>query len=269
MTKISNQYSLTNVLTADTTNGRVGIGTASPSQLLEVNNGTQSIIKNVSGTRALTLESYASDWNYLVSAGNNLGINVGGAYALVLNTNSAERMRITSAGNVGIGTSSPSATLAIKAYDAWISINGTRGSGAYTHEISTSGANNEALKVIGAVYMYCVANTNGVYLNTNATSWTSASDERLKDINSHITNAVDSVMSLRAVKYNWKSDKTKQPQVGLIAQDVQAVLPEAVSIEPDEMGTLGVKYTEVIPLLVAAIKEQQKQINELKALINA
>jgi hypothetical protein len=90
-----------------TFSSNVGIGTASPSQLLEVNNGTQSIIKNVSGTRTLQLESYAADWNYLASTGNNLGINVGGANALVINVNSAERMRITSAGNVGIGTNSP------------------------------------------------------------------------------------------------------------------------------------------------------------------
>lgn len=113
-------------------------------------------------------------------------------------------------------------------------------------------------------YLYAVAVTNGVYLSTNATSWTANSDERLKDINSQITDAVTSVNSLRAVKYSWKADKEKEQQVGLIAQDVQKVLPEAVTVKNDEMGTLGVKYTEVIPLLVAAIQELSAEINILK-----
>ena len=113
MTKISNQYSLTNVLFADAVNGRVGIGTSSPSQLLEVNNATSSIIKNVSGTRALTLESYAADWNYLTSTGNNLAIKADGAFNTIFFTNGTERMRITSAGNVGIGTTAPGAPLTV------------------------------------------------------------------------------------------------------------------------------------------------------------
>ena len=91
----------------DNINGRLGIGTLSPTALLEVSNATSSVIKNTSGTRSLTMESYSTDWNYLVSTGNNLGINVGGANALVINVNSAERMRITSAGNVGIGNTAP------------------------------------------------------------------------------------------------------------------------------------------------------------------
>ena len=71
------------------------------------------------------------------------------------------------------------------------------------------------------------------------------------------------VASLRAVigNYTWDEEKTRKPF--LIAQDVQKVLPEAVSAEnPDE---LGLSYTEVIPLLVAAIKEQQAIIAQLQA----
>jgi hypothetical protein len=51
----------------------------------------------------------------------------------------------------------------------------------------------------------------------------------------------------------------------LIAQDVQAVLPEAVDIGTDEDKTLFLKYTETIPLLVAAIKEQNQLITQLQA----
>ena len=87
--------------------GRVGIGTASPSQLFEVNNVTGAIIKNASGTRSIQLESYSADWNYITSAGQNLAIKADGAFPLVLFTNGVERMRILSNGNVGVGIDNP------------------------------------------------------------------------------------------------------------------------------------------------------------------
>jgi len=103
----------------------------------------------------------------------------------------------------------------------------------------------------------------GVYLNgTAATSWTSASDERLKDIIEPISNAVAKVGSLRAVIGKFKFDQLNTRKPFLIAQDVQAVLPEAVDASnPDK---LGVAYTDVIPLLVAAIKELAAEVNALK-----
>ena len=105
--------------------------------------------------------------------------------------------------------------------------------------------------------------STGVYLNgTAATSWTSASDERLKDIIEPISNAVAKVGSLRAVIGKFKFDELNTRKPFLIAQDVQAVLPEAVDASnPDQ---LGVAYTDVIPLLVAAIKELTAEVNALK-----
>jgi hypothetical protein len=55
----------------------------------------------------------------------------------------------------------------------------------------------------------------------------------------------------------------------LIAQDVQAVLPEAVDVMSDDMGTLSLKYTEVIPLLVSALKESKERIETLEAKVAA
>jgi hypothetical protein len=60
--------------------------------------------------------------------------------------------------------------------------------------------------------------------------------------------------------YNNDENQIRRPF--LIAQDVQAVLPEAVNIQDQETGTLGMSYTDTIPLLVAAIKE-------LKAIVDA
>ena len=76
---------------------------------------------------------------------------------------------------------------------------------------------------------------------------------------------------LRAVIGKFKADEEGTRKSFLIAQDVQAVLPEAVSIAPKREGEtedyLGVAYTDVIPLLVAAIKEQQSIISTLTARI--
>jgi hypothetical protein len=128
-----------------------------------------------------------------------------------------------------------------------------------------------------ALQLYAVAGSNGVYLNNNANSWTSVSDERKKDIIEPITNAVNKVSTLRAVIGKYKTDEEGTRRSFLIAQDVQAVLPEAVSETESKEGlVLGMSYTDVIPLLVAAIKElktivdaQATTIAELQAKVGA
>jgi hypothetical protein len=123
--------------------------------------------------------------------------------------------------------------------------------------------------------IYIINNSNvGVILTDGGTAWAANSDERLKDIIEPITSALSSVQSLRAVKYSWKNDADKVPHIGLIAQDVQAVLPEVVQsaklpLSNDETEYLTVAYTEVIPLLVAAIKELSTQNGVLEARLTA
>jgi len=114
--------------------------------------------------------------------------------------------------------------------------------------------------------------SGGVYLASGGTSWTSNSDERLKNITGEIQNGLSKVCTLRAAEYTWKADESGKPQVGLIAQDVLAILPQAVQIPPDGAtdrdGTpamMGISYTETIPLLVAAIKELKAEVDALKA----
>jgi hypothetical protein len=110
--------------------------------------------------------------------------------------------------------------------------------------------------------LYVQNTSGGVYLASTATSWTANSDERLKDIIEPISNAVSKVGSLRAIIGKYKNDQTNTRRSFLIAQDVQSVLPEAVDASnPDQ---LGVAYTDVIPLLVAAIKELTAEVNALK-----
>jgi hypothetical protein len=118
----------------------------------------------------------------------------------------------------------------------------------------------------GGNTFYVLNSSNiGVYLTSGGTSWTASSDERLKTDLKPIENAAEKVSTLRSVTGRFKTDDENVSRSFLIAQDVQAVLPEAVNVQDDEQGTLGVQYTDVIPLLVAAIKELKAEIDVLKA----
>jgi len=115
---------------------------------------------------------------------------------------------------------------------------------------------------------YVINSSAGVYLGAGSTSWASASDERLKDIIEPITNGLTKVASLRTVIGKYKTDAEGTRRSFLIAQDVQAVLPEAISttmVKDDDTEYLGVAYTDVIPLLVASIKELKAEVDALKA----
>ena len=92
-----------------------------------------------------------------------------------------------------------------------------------------------------------------------------SSDEQLKENISTIQNPIDKVNALRGVDFNWKENGKKQ--IGVIAQEVEKILPELVEMRPD--GYKGVHYDNIVGLLIEAIKEQQKEINELKEKIDA
>jgi len=93
-----------------------------------------------------------------------------------------------------------------------------------------------------------------------------SSDKRFKDNVEVIPNALDKVRKLNGVTWEWNNlvdDVTKQsPNTGLIAQEVQEVLPQVVKERGD--GHLGLDYSKMMGLLVEAIKEQQLQIENLK-----
>ena len=115
--------------------------------------------------------------------------------------------------------------------------------------------------------------TAGVQLSSGATSWGTFSDERLKNVTGTYTNALSDIAQIQPVKFTWKSDAENKPQVGVIAQSVQAVVPEAIDSATAEMDGnteyLQVRYTELIPLMIAAIQEQQALITTLTTRITA
>ena len=92
------------------------------------------------------------------------------------------------------------------------------------------------------------------------------SDERLKDNIKLIENPIEKVQQLRGIEYQWNGLQNTYPSgsldSGIIAQDVQKVLPQLV--RTNHGGYLGVRHDRLVGLLVESIKEQQEQINELK-----
>ena len=100
----------------------------------------------------------------------------------------------------------------------------------------------------------------------------STSDERLKKYIKNIKNPLEKISKINGVTFEWKKtdDKMKKEvhsfegnDVGVLAQEVEKVLPEVVATRDN--GYKAVKYEKIVPLLIEAIKEQQKQIDELKS----
>jgi hypothetical protein len=122
----------------------------------------------------------------------------------------------------------------------------------------TLGVNSGSSKVV--IDAVDVVLTNGM---------TASSDIRLKENFEPLNNALELVSQLNGLYYTWKKDAgTDKPRkLGFIAQEVEKVIPELV--KTDSEGMKSVDYVSVVPVLVEAIKNQQKQIDELKALLHA
>lgn len=86
------------------------------------------------------------------------------------------------------------------------------------------------------------------------------SDERAKTNIEEIKDSLTKIDTLRGVEFDWKKDNTHD--VGVIAQDVQKVIPEATSLRTD--GLIGVNYDKIIPLLINCIKELKQEVKQLK-----
>jgi hypothetical protein len=232
--------------------GNVGIGTSSPNFRLTTLSGATATIARLGNDNGNTFIETVSGVNRITSL--NAAQNASQTFAFN-GAGGAEFMRITDGGVACIGTTSP--------------ITGFAGGGASRLTLA-SGSNRWGVGptvTFGNFYILNTENT-GVALNSGNTSWSTASDERIKDVIEPIDNALEKVVTLRAVIGKYKKDEEGTRRSFLIAQDVQAVLPEAVDEEQDELKTLSLKYTEVIPLLVAAIQELKIELDSVKAELN-
>jgi hypothetical protein len=248
----------------------VGIGTSSPAAKLEVSGAVTRLTSTNPNLQINSTASpgYKSNINFLQSgsAKYEIGVDIAnnGNNNLFFYDNvvSSERARIDSNGNLLVGRTSlvtPSglSTVNVQSSSGFSAYNGVN---AAQYAIDRIGFNSSNFYVLNA-------SSVGVVLVNGNTSWSAQSDERLKDIIEPIANAVDKVATLRAVIGRYKTDNDSKQRAFLMAQDVQAVLPEAVSEDAD--GHLLLGYSETIPLLVAAIQELKAQNDELKARLEA
>jgi len=289
-------------LHVDATNNRVGIGTSSPNYPLHVvsDNGPAALIECTgSGPNtglAINKEQGSGDlgnWNAININGNDNtsyesriqwvfdsiadGPVIGGKRTgsgetqLAFHTNSGEtlyeRMRIDSSGNLLIGTSSQlqsgtdhSIHIKSSTYPQ-ITYQNTAAATGGTYWVSGQSSNDYW-------YLLPAPQNKGVYLTyTSTTGWSSFSDETLKENLVPIENALNKINTLRTVTGNYIDDP-EHPHVFLIAQDVQAILPEAVHMNLDH-NVLGMNYNEIIPLLTAGIKELKAENDTLKSQLSS
>ena len=181
----------------------------------------------------------ATDSIFINSVSGGLTMTSSGAVNLA---SSSSTLTMTSGGTVNLATNNNTGAVNI----------GTLG-----NRTTTIGVNSGTSKVI--LDSVDVQITNG---------FTTTSDIRLKENFEPMSNALELVSQLNGTYYTWKKDAgTDKPRkLGFIAQEVEKIIPELV--KTDSEGMKSVDYVSVIPVLVEALKHQQKQIDELKALLH-
>ena len=163
----------------------------------------------------------------------------------------SERMRITSGGRVGIGQSSPAGRLDVNNNGATtetiLILSDFGGTGAHT-QISF---NNTAGQV-GTI------NTSG-----SGTTYNTTSDIRLKqDIEP--LEATDKLMQMNPVSYAWKANPDGPRSMGFIAQEMQELMPDAVSTGDNDEAMMSMDYGRITPILVSALQDAHRKIEQLE-----
>ena len=158
----------------------------------------------------------------------------------------AESMRITSGGNVCIGTTT--------AQDARLTLSYAGGvDWAVGPKSGTS-----SFAIIGST-----GGGGGVYLSNGGTSWAAWSDRRVKKNIEDLEYGLDKILSISPVRFDYLTDEgDNSSRIGFIAQDVQEQMPEIVNYAYEDI--LGMSSTDLIPVLVKAIQELSAEITLLE-----
>jgi len=272
--------------------GNIGVGTATPVLDIHVNTTDTPAMRleqnNSGGFTAQTWDIGANEANFFVrdvTSGSRLPFRIRPGAP----TSSID---IAANGFVGVGTASPSLVGGSSSQIIEISgssnpglaIRNTTGSRQYLMYVgstgnnllnifdATAGADRITVNTTGQVGIGTTAPTDLLSVNGTASkpgggSWLNFSDERLKNIKGRFNTGLNAVMQLQPIRYEYKSNnalglKSEGEHVGFGAQSLQKVIPEAVS--STESGYLTVNNDPIIWTMLNAIKEQQKEIEQLK-----
>ena len=235
--------------------------------------GTNITLSNNSGEGATPTIGLTNNSTTIGSTAISLGSSA---------TTIAGLTSVTSTGFTGAltGNASTATTLATARNINGVSFNGsaditvTAAAGTLSGATLSSGVTASSLTSVGTLTSLTVsgATATGALTVTGAITATGditayyTSDKRHKNNIQTIPNALEKVTKLNGVTWEWNDDVNEvtksTPKTGLIAQEVQEVLPEVVKTRDD--GFLALDYSKMMGLLVEAIKEQQLQIEQLR-----
>jgi trimeric autotransporter adhesin len=233
----------------------VGIGQTSLYQISTGSNnvalGSQSLYLNTT-TNNNTAIGYSALWNNLTS-GNNTGVG----YSALYNT--------TGGNNTGLG------------YQALYQNNTGTNNTAVGYNAGPASGSSALNNTTAIGYNASVSADNTIQLGNSSITYiggqvgfTAASDRRIKEDIRNSRYGLKDVMKLRAVDYTLTSNRLQQ--VGFVAQEVQAIVPEVVTGKEGDLSKgeiLGVTYGNLVPVLTKAIQEQQAMIEQLQREIKA
>ena len=273
----------TSTLKVDSTNNRVGVGTSSPTYLLDVQqSGAPTTAASRTMARISGAESDANDLTLLgpntsavrINFGDEDDSNIGDiAYSHASNymrfvTNGSERVRINSSGSFLIGTTSTTLYNATSGGGVQFLPNGASaiardGSNAAIY-INKTSTNSDAIQFRRAGSV-----VGEIYLGTSSTAYNTSSDYRLKENVIDLKDGLDRLVKLKPKRFNFINDKDYTID-GFLAHEVQEVVHHAVTGEKDAVDEDGndvyqsIDHSKMIPLLVAAIQELKSEIDTLK-----
>ena len=123
------------------------------------------------------------------------------------------------------------------------------------------GRDHRDLFVVNSTSVFSNLNVNGEITATGDITAFYSSDRKLKENIIPINKPLEKLKNINGYYFNWKNDKTKKRDIGVIAQEIEEILPE-LCITRDN-GYKAVKYDKITAYLIECLKEQQKQIDEL------
>jgi hypothetical protein len=221
--------------------GNVGIGTSSPTSAGGAFTGLD--IRG-SGGGSLILGTVSTAYGVMYGESTGFYMQTSTATPLNFLTSATERMRITSGGTVGIG-------LVPSNEDPILIVKGRNNtSSGYALILQSTTSNLMLMRNDGYAYIA-------------ASAWAYGSDRRIKENISDVSNGLDLVTKLKPKHFDYINGA--KDNLRFIAQEVQELIPQAVSISDEKTGMLALKTDFIIPYLVKSIQEQQVQIEELSA----